>query len=87
MLKVEDGRLIREAEDICGFCGLGGADKIPAPLQYQDQMDPESDYVHQECEREEEERCAEIEWERRRREGELPPVGGAASGTRVTTSM
>lgn len=74
MFSVEDGRLIRG--DMCGFCGLNGADKIPAPLQYPGQEDAGTEYVHQECEREEEERCAESEWERRRREGELPPVGG-----------
>ena len=73
MLSIEDGRLIRG--DMCGFCGGNEADKIPAPLQYQGQEDAGTDYVHQECECKEEERCAEIEWERRRREGEPPPVG------------
>lgn len=72
MFSVEDGRLVRG--DMCGFCSGNGADKIPAPLQYRDQEDAGTKYVHQECEREEEERCAEIEWERRRQEGEPPPL-------------
>lgn len=76
LTRVHRARLVHPDDlDVCGFCGEGGAEKIPAPLQYRDQMDAETSYVHQECEREEEERCAQIEWDRRRQEGEPPPVG------------
>lgn len=62
--RVHRARLVHPDDlDVCGFCGEGGADKIPAPLQYEGQMDAETSYVHQECEQEEETRCAKIEWE------------------------
>ena len=42
-----------EDEDICGLCGLPGADKIPHPIRWPDDQNPGTPYVHAECEREE----------------------------------
>lgn len=38
-------------DDICGFCGLPGADKIPHPIRWPDERAPDTDLVHAECER------------------------------------
>lgn len=73
LTRVHRARLIDEVE-VCGFCNKLGADKVTAPLQYPDQVDPGTPYVHAECEEAEEEECAEAEWARRQREGENPPV-------------
>jgi hypothetical protein len=39
-----------DSVDICGFCGLPGADKIPHPIRWPGEAAPESEYVHAECE-------------------------------------
>lgn len=43
-------------EDICGLCGLPGADKIPHPIHWPQERVPDTDLVHAECEQE---ACAE----------------------------
>jgi hypothetical protein len=40
-------------EDICGLCGLPGADKIPHPIRWPGERRTETDLVHTECEKEE----------------------------------
>jgi hypothetical protein len=40
----------KEPEDICGFCGRPGADKIPHPVRWPGEDHPGSDYVHVACE-------------------------------------
>lgn len=37
-------------DDICGFCGLAGADKIPHPMRWPGEESAETKYVHAECE-------------------------------------
>lgn len=36
--------------DICGLCGLPGADKFPHPIHWPDEQIPDTDLVHAECE-------------------------------------
>ncbi len=43
----------QDNEDVCGLCGLPGADKIPHPIRWPDEQNPGTPYVHAECEREE----------------------------------
>lgn len=38
------------ADDICGFCGLPGADKIPHPIQWPGEESAGTEYVHAACE-------------------------------------
>ena len=40
-------------EDICGLCGLPGADKIPHPIHWPGEQIPDTDLVHASCEAEE----------------------------------
>lgn len=40
-------------EDICGFCGEAGADKIPHPVRWPGEESAGSELVHAECEDEE----------------------------------
>ena len=40
-------------EDICGFCGLPGADKIPHPVRWPGEESAGTPYVHAACENEE----------------------------------
>ncbi len=42
-----------ESEDICGFCGLPGADKIPHPIRWPGEQRAGTELVHAECESEE----------------------------------
>ncbi len=42
-----------EDEDICGFCGLPGADKYPHPVRWPDEDSAGTKLVHAECEAEE----------------------------------
>ncbi len=42
-----------EDEDICGLCGLPGADKIPHMNYWPGERRPETGCVHAECEQEE----------------------------------
>ena len=39
-----------EMDDVCGFCGLGGADKIPHPVRWPGEESAGTDLVHAECE-------------------------------------
>lgn len=39
-----------EEEDICGFCGLPGADKIPHPIRWPGEQSAGTELVHAECE-------------------------------------
>ena len=40
----------RSAEDICGLCGLPGADKMASPNHWPGERVPETELVHQACE-------------------------------------
>ena len=40
-------------DDICGFCGCPGANKIPHPIRWPGEAHPGSELVHAECEQEE----------------------------------
>lgn len=40
-------------DDVCGFCGLPGADKIPAPIRWPQENEAGTEFVHAECEAEE----------------------------------
>ena len=42
-----------EQEDICGFCGEPGANKIPHPHRWPTEVNPNSELVHADCEQEE----------------------------------
>lgn len=44
-------------EDICGLCGLPGADKIHHPCYWPTEQHPETELVHSKCETEECERA------------------------------
>ena len=37
------------SDDICGYCGKPGAEKLPL-CSWPNQDDPQSEYVHAECE-------------------------------------
>lgn len=39
-----------DQEDICGFCGEPGVDKIPHPVRWPGEAHPQSELVHSECE-------------------------------------
>lgn len=49
-------------EDICGLCGLPGADKIPHPIRWPGERCPDTDFVHAECEEEECSRAYQEFW-------------------------
>jgi len=40
-------------EDICGFCGQPGADKVPHPMRWPGECSAGTPYVHASCEDEE----------------------------------
>ncbi len=40
-------------DDICGLCGLPGADKFKHPVHWPGEENPDSKLVHAECEQEE----------------------------------
>lgn len=40
-------------EDVCGFCGQPGADKIPHPIRWPGERSAGTECVHAECEAEE----------------------------------
>lgn len=52
---IEDGKLSVRIDDseICGFCGLPGADKIPHPIHWPGEQSAGTEFVHAECEAEE----------------------------------
>ena len=37
-------------DDVCGFCGLPGADKVPHPVRWPNECSAGTDYVHSACE-------------------------------------
>ena len=39
-----------ENEDICGFCGLSGADKVPHPVRWPSEKSAGTEFVHATCE-------------------------------------
>ena len=39
-----------EEEDICGFCGEPGADKMPHPVRWPGEKSAGTELVHAECE-------------------------------------
>lgn len=39
-----------EHDDVCGFCGKPGADKIPHPVRWPGEDSPGTDLVHADCE-------------------------------------
>ena len=43
-------RLRGDGDDICGFCGLPGADKIPHPVRWPGEESAGTRYVHEVCE-------------------------------------
>ena len=51
--------IIKESteDDVCGLCGQPGADKVPHPIYWPGEQQPQSQYVHAECESEETERA------------------------------
>ncbi len=40
-----------EQDDICGLCGQPGADKMPHPIHWPGEQVPDSELVHEECEK------------------------------------
>ena len=42
-----------EPEEICGLCGEPGADKYKHPDHWPGEKNPEGEFVHTECEKEE----------------------------------
>lgn len=42
-----------EDSDICGLCGLPGADKLAHPVRWPGEQRPETPFVHADCEAEE----------------------------------
>jgi hypothetical protein len=43
-------RMSIEADTICGFCGLPGADKVPHPIRWPGEESAGTKYVHADCE-------------------------------------
>ena len=39
-----------QAVDVCGFCGLAGADKVPHPVRWPNEDSAGTAYVHAVCE-------------------------------------
>lgn len=37
-------------DDVCGLCGLPGADKVAHPVRWPGEQDPGTPYVHADCE-------------------------------------
>lgn len=44
---------VNDEEDICGFCGLPGADKFPHPIRWPGEQSAGTEFVHAACEEEE----------------------------------
>ena len=44
------GGIVVDEEDICGICGLPGADKMPHPCHWPGEMIPDTRLVHASCE-------------------------------------
>lgn len=47
-------------DDICGFCGLPGADKIPHPIRWPDENSAGTEFVHATCEAAECKRASDL---------------------------
>lgn len=45
--------MMTESADVCGFCGLPGANKIPHPIRWPGENSAGTEYVHDTCEAEE----------------------------------
>ena len=45
-----DRRSTPDDQDICGFCGLPGADKFPHPMRWPGEQNAGTEIVHAECE-------------------------------------
>lgn len=45
--------MTEDNEDICGFCGLPGADKIPHPVRWPGEESAGTEFVHATCENDE----------------------------------
>ena len=41
---------MNKQDDICGFCGLPGADKIPHPVRWPGEESAGTEFVHRACE-------------------------------------
>lgn len=41
---------VHHDSDICGLCGLPGADKVPHTIRWPDEADPGTPFVHRICE-------------------------------------
>lgn len=55
-----DKETLDEPEDICGFCGKPGADKIPHPVYWPGENSAGTEYVHAACENAECERAMNL---------------------------
>ena len=44
---------VTDPEDICGLCGEPGADKVPHPVHWPGEREPDTELVHAACESEE----------------------------------
>lgn len=56
--------MIDENQDICGLCGLPGANKYPHPEHWPGERLPGSELVHAECEQAECARAHQAFWNR-----------------------
>jgi hypothetical protein len=54
--------------DICGLCGLPGADKYAHPIHWPGEQTPDGNLVHAECEAEECKRAHSLLSDKQRRE-------------------
>ena len=57
-----------EDQDICGFCGLPGADKFPHPVRWPGEDSAGNEFVHAECENQECKRAHSMLSDRQRQE-------------------
>ena len=49
----QNNKGLTDDDDICGLCGLPGADKIPHPIRWPGEQIPDTNLVHAKCEDEE----------------------------------
>lgn len=56
-------------EDICGLCGLSGADKIRHPIHWPTEQIPNTEFVHASCEDEECRRAHQEFWNKVGKDG------------------
>jgi hypothetical protein len=55
-------------EDICGFCGKPGADKLPHPVRWPGEESAGTEYVHADCESDECQRAHSLLSDRQRQQ-------------------